>query len=265
MSRTNLLYMRAFANTWSEDEIVQAPLGQITWYHHLALLDKLNDKGERIFYAQKTTEFGWSRNVLVHHIDSGLYGREGKAITNFSSTLPSPQSDLAQQLIKDPYHLDFAGLTQDAKERDLETALVTHIRDFLLELGAGFAFVGNQYPLKVGGEDFYLDLLFYHIPLRCYIIIELKTTAFKPEYSGKMNFYLNVVDDLIKTDDENPSVGIILCKSKNKISVEYALQGIERPIGVTTHNLPQELAEKLPTIEALEQELQLMDLDEHET
>ncbi len=265
LSPRNLKYIRALAETWPQEQMVQAVLAQIPWYHNIALMEKLSTNEQRVWYAQKAVEFGWSRNVLVHHIDSNLYEREGKAITNFAATLPAPQSDLAQQLIKDPYHLDFAGLTQDAKERDLETALVTHIRDFLLELGAGFAFVGNQYPLKVGGEDYYLDLLFYHIPLRCYIIIELKTTAFKPEYSGKMNFYLNVVDDLIKTDDENPSIGIILCKSKNKISVEYALQGIERPIGVTTHNLPQELAEKLPTIEALEQELQLMDLDEHET
>ena len=265
LSPRNLKYMRALAETWPQEEIVQAVLAQITWYHNIALLEKLSTNEQRVWYAQKAVDFGWSRNILVHHISSNLYEREGKAMTNFATTLPAPQSDLAQQLIKDPYHLDFVGLTQEAKERDLETALVTHIRDFLLELGAGFAFVGNQYPLKVGNEDFYLDLLFYHIPLRCYIIIELKATAFKPEYSGKMNFYLNVVDDLIKTDDENPSIGIILCKSKNKISVEYALQGIERPIGVTTHNLPQELTEKLPTIEALEQELQLIDLDEHET
>lgn len=264
LSSRNLKYMRAFSETYDDEQKVQQLAAQIPWFHNCVLLDKVKDQTEREWYINKTTQHGWSRNILVHHIDSHLYQREGKAMTNFADVLPSPQSDLAQQLIKDPYHLDFVQLTQDARERDLETALVTHIRDFLLELGAGFAFVGNQYPLKVAGEDYYLDLLFYHIPLRCYVIIELKTTEFKPEYSGKMNFYLNVVDDLIKTEDENPTLGIILCKSKNRVSVEYSLQGIQRPIGITTHNLPKELAEKLPTVEELERELKTIGIESDE-
>lgn len=243
---------------------MQQLAARIPWFHNCVLLDKVKDPEQREWYINKTIENGWSRNVLVHHIDTRLYEREGKAITNFAEALPSPQSDLAQQLIKDPYHIDFVGLTQEAKERDLEAALVTHIRDFLLELGAGFAFVGSQHPLNVDGEEYYLDLLFYHIPLRCYIVIELKTTAFTPEYSGKMNFYLNVVDDLIKTEDENPTLGVILCKSKKNVSVEYALQGMQRPIGVTTHNLPKELENSLPTVEALEQELKTVDIESEE-
>lgn len=258
ISSRNLKYMRSFAGEWTNEQIVQAPLAQLPWYHHIALIEKLKDREKRLFYARKTVEFGWSRNVLVHHIDSRLIEREGKAITNFESTLPKPQSDLAQQLIKDPYHIDFVGLTAEANERDLEAALVTRIRDFLLELGAGFAFVGNQYPLKVAGEDYYLDLLFYHIKMRCYVIIELKTTPFKPEYSGKMNFYLNVVDDIVKAKDENPTIGIILCRSRNTVHVEYALNGIQRPIGVVTHNLPEEIAKMLPSVEQIEQELNLV-------
>lgn len=255
LSGRNLKYMRSFAEHWPNEEIVQEVLAQITWYHNIALIEKLSDEKTRVWYAYQTVEYGWSRNVLVHHIDTNLYERQGKAITNFETTLPKPQSDLAQQLIKDPYHLDFLDVTQSAKERDLETALVMHIRDFLLELGAGFSFMGSQYPLKVSDTEYYLDLLFYHVKLRCYVIIELKTTEFKPEYSGKMNFYLNVVDDLVKTDEDNPTLGIIMCRSKDKSRVEYALSGIQRPIGVSTHQLPKEIADKLPSIEQIEAEL----------
>lgn len=263
-SSRNLKYMRLFAEAWANEQIVQAPLAQIPWYHQIALLEKLKTKEQRLFYAYKVIEHGWSRNVLVHHIESRLIEREGKAITNFESTLPKPQSDLAQQLIKDPYHIDFVGLTAEASERDLEAALVTRIRDFLLELGAGFAFVGSQYPLRVVDEDYYLDLLFYHIKMRCYVIIELKTTHFKPEYSGKMNFYLNVVDDLVKQPDENPTIGLILCRSRNSVHVEYSLRGIQKPIGVVTHNLPAEVAKLLPSVEQIEQELNLIGVPEED-
>ena len=186
-SARNLKYMRSFADAYPDKKFVQQVAAQIPWFHHCILLDKVKDPAERIWYIQQTTLHGWSRNVLVHQIESGLYHRKGKAITNFNKTLPSPQSDLAQETLKDPYVFDFLGLTQDIYERELEKELIARLRDFLLELGSGFAFVGSQVHLEVGGEDFYLDLLFYHLKLRCYIVIELKTGPFKPEYAGKMN------------------------------------------------------------------------------
>ena len=264
LSRTNLLYMRAFSEAYEDEQIVQQLVGQIPWGHNVRILDMVKDADQREWYVRKTIENGWSRNVLVHHIDSRLYEREGRAITNFAATLPAPQSDLAQQLIKDPYHLDFLDITEDARERDLEQALVSRIRDFLLELGAGFAFVGSQYPLTVDGEDFRIDLLFYHLRLRCFVVIELKTTEFKPEYAGKMNFYLAALDDLVKHPDDQPSIGIILCRSKGDAKVRYALQRIASPIGVSTHQLPKELEESLPTVEALEQELKTVDVEGEE-
>ena len=264
LSSRNLLYMRAFSDAYGDEQIVQQLAAQIPWFHNCVLIDKVKDPEQRKWYINKTMENGWSRNVLVHHIDSRLYEREGRAITNFAATLPAPQSDLAQQLIKDPYHLDFLDITEDARERELEHALVSRIRDFLLELGAGFAFVGSQYPLTVDGEDFRIDLLFYHLRLRCFVVIELKTTEFKPEYAGKMNFYLAALDDLVKHSDDQPSIGIILCRSKGDAKVRYALQRIASPIGVSTHQLPKELEESLPTIEALEQELKTVDVEGEE-
>ncbi|ETW97227.1 MAG: hypothetical protein ETSY1_23525 [Candidatus Entotheonella factor] len=262
LSARNLNYMRSFSEAYPDEQIVQQAAAQIPWFHNCVLLDKVKDPEQRKWYIGKTIENGWSRNVLVHHIDSRLYEREGKAITNFAATLPAPQSDLAQQLIKDPYHLDFLDITEEAKERDLEQALVGRIRDFLLELGSGFAFVGSQYPLTVDDEEFRIDLLFYHLRLRCFVVIELKTTAFKPEYAGKMNFYLAALDDLVKHPDDQPSIGIILCRSKGDAKVRYALQRINSPIGVSTHQLPKELEESLPTVEALEQELKTVDVEE---
>ena len=264
LSSRNLLYMRAFSDAYGDEQIVQQLAAQIPWFHNCVLIDKVKDPEQREWYINKTIENGWSRNVLVHHIDSRLYERAGRAITNFAATLPAPQSDLAQQLIKDPYHLDFLDITEDARERDLEQALVSRIRDFLLELGAGFAFVGSQYPLTVDGEDFRIDLLFYHLRLRCFVVIELKTTEFKPEYAGKMNFYLAALDDLVKHSDDQPSIGIILCRSKGDAKVRYALQRIASPIGVSTHQLPKELEESLPTVEALEQELKTVDVEREE-
>lgn len=258
-SARNLKYMRAFAEAYPDKEFVQEVLAQITWYHNITLLEKVKDPKERIWYIQQTIEHGWSRNVLVHQIESGLYHRKGKAITNFDRTLPAPQSDLAREVLKDPYVFDFLGLTEDIRERELERQLIACIRDFLLELGVGFAFVGSQVHLEVGGEDFYLDLLFYHLKLRCYVVIELKTGEFKPEYAGKMNFYLSAVDDLLRHPDDRPSIGIILCKSKNKVIVEYALRDTTKPIGVSSYRLtralPEELKSSLPSVEELEREL----------
>jgi predicted nuclease of restriction endonuclease-like (RecB) superfamily len=216
-SRANLLYMRAFAEAWADGEIVQQLVGQIPWGHNIALLAKLKISEERQWYARKVIEHGWSRPVLVHQIESGLYRRQGKAVTNFQATLPPGQSDLAHETLKDPYVFDFLSIGEEAHERDLERALVKQITSFLLELGAGFSFVGHQYHLEVGGEDFYLDLLFYHLKLRSYVVIELKTGVFKPEYAGKLNFYLSAVDDLLRHESDNPSIGLILCKDKNRL------------------------------------------------
>ena len=216
-SPRNLKYMRAFAETYPDEQFVQEVLAQITWYHNITLMEKVKSENERLWYAQKTIKNGWSRNILAHKIETGLFHRQGQAINNFERVLPQPQSELAQQLLKDPYTFDFLNLEEKAKERELEKTLVQHIRDFLLELGAGFAFVGHQYHLEIGEQDFYLDLLFYHLQLRCFFVIDLKMGEFKPEDSGKMNFYLSAVDDLLKHEDDQPSIGMVLCRSKNKM------------------------------------------------
>jgi predicted nuclease of restriction endonuclease-like (RecB) superfamily len=266
-SPRNLKYMRALAEAWPEELIVQVPLAQLTWYHNLTLLEKLKTPEERLWYAHAAIEHGWSRNVLVLQIESGLYKRQGKAITNFQATLPAPQSDLAQQLIKDPYNFDFLTLTTEAQERDLERGLLLHLRQFLIELGTGFAFVGSQVPLEVGGEDFKLDLLFYHLKLRCFCVIDLKMTPFKPEYVGKMNFYLAAVDDLLRHPDDQPSIGLILCKTKNRFVAEYALRNIATPMGISEfkhlEQLPEQLKGTLPTIEEIEAELERSEVDDH--
>jgi predicted nuclease of restriction endonuclease-like (RecB) superfamily len=258
-SPRNLKYMRSFAQAWPDDQFVQQVAAQIPWFHSCVLLDQVKNPGEREWYIRQTIENGWSRNVLVHHIESGLYQCQGKALTNFTRTLPAPQSELAQQIVKDPYNFDFLTLSQEAQERELERGLLDHIRDFLLELGVGFAFVGSQYPLQVGGEEFRLDLLFYHLKLRAFVIIDLKMEAFKPEFSGKMNFYLSAADDLLRHPSDQPSIGIILCKSKNKIVAEYALRDLRKPMGISeyrlTDSLPKQLKGNLPAIEQLEAEL----------
>ncbi len=253
-SSRNLKYMRAFAEAYPDEQIVQQAVAQIPWGHNVRILDKVKSTQERLWYVQSTFEYGWSRNVLEHQIETQLYDRQGKATTNFDRTLPQPQSDLARQLLKDPYNFDFLSLGKEAQERDLERALVDRMRDFLLELGLGFAFVGSQYHLEVGEQDFYIDLLFYHLKLRCYVVIDLKMTGFQPEHSGKMNFYIAVVDDLLRHPDDRPTIGIVLCKSKDKTIVEYALQGMQQPIGVSTYQL-ESLKQNLPTIEQLEIEL----------
>jgi predicted nuclease of restriction endonuclease-like (RecB) superfamily len=260
-SPRNLLYMRAFALAWEEEVIVQRVVAQLPWRQNIALLDKLKDSGERLWYAQKSIEHGWGQSVLVHQIETRLHERQGKAITNFSATLPAPQSDLAQALLKDPYSFDFLTLADDAHERHLEAGLVTHIREFLLELGQGFAFVGSQYPLTVGESEFFIDLLFYHLNLRCFVVVDLKMRAFQPEFAGKMNFYLSAVDDLLRREGDSPSIGVILCKTKDNVVAEYALRDVNKPIGVSTHltemltrSLPDTLKSNLPSIEELESE-----------
>ncbi len=256
VSRANLLYMRRFAETYSDEQFVQQAAGQIPWFHNCKILDKVKSSAEREFYIYKTIENGWSRDVLVWQIESKLFERQGNAVTNFELTLPKPQSDLAHQLLKDPYNFDFLTLHDEAVERDLEKALIANIQKFLLELGIGFAFVGSQYHIEIGGQDFYIDLLFYHLKLRCFVVIDLKMVEFKSEFAGKMNFYLSAVDDLIKHEKDEPTIGLILCKSKNKVVAEYALRDIRKPIGVSEmqilNALPENLKGSLPTIEELE-------------
>ena len=232
---------------------------EIPWFHNVVLVEKLKDPRQRVWCAQQTIINGWSRAVLVHQIESGLYARQGKAITNFRATLPQPQSDLADQLLKDPYNFGFLNLEADIRERKLEQGLLNHIHHFLLELGVGFSFVGRQVHLEVGGEDYYIDLLFYHLLLRCFVVIDLKVVPFKPEFAGKMNFYLSAVDDRLRHQDDQPSIGIILCKSKDRITVEYTLRDTRKPIGVSeyrlTSALPKQFRDRLPAIEELEAEL----------
>jgi predicted nuclease of restriction endonuclease-like (RecB) superfamily len=258
-SLRNLKYMRAFADAYPDEAIVQQAAAQIPWFHNCILLDKVKDPKARVWYIQQTLKNGWSRNVLAMQIDSGLYKRQGAALTNFEQTLPALQSDLARQLLKDPYSFDFLGLGDEAQEREVEQALLLHIRDFLLELGVGFAFVGSQYHLEIGGDDFYIDLLFYHLQLRCYVVIDLKTGKFKPDYAGQMNFYLSALDDVLKHPNDSPSIGLILCRDKNDLVVEYSLRGQNKPMGVSEYQLTQALPEsfkgKLPTVEELEREL----------
>lgn len=268
LSVRNLKYMRSFAEAYPRLEIVQRSVAQLPWRHNIALLEKVKKPTERIWYAQKALEHGWSRDVLVLQIESKLYQRQGGAVTNFEHTLPSVQSDLTQQLLKDPYNFEFLTLREDAQERELEQALVQRIRDFLLELGVGFAFLGSQYRLEVSGEEYFIDLLFYHVKLHCYVVIDLKVTEFRPEYAGKMNFYVTAVNQLLCDARDSPTIGIVLCRSKNRTVVEYALSTVQNPIGVATYQLrdtlPPELKDSLPTAAELEQEFEtaLSDLEQ---
>ncbi len=233
---------------------------QIPWGHNILIIQKFDDPSEALFYVQKTIENNWSRSVLAHQIESGLYLREGKAINNFATTLPKPESDLAQQLLRDPYNFDFLMLTERHNERELEDGLLQHLTKFLLELGAGFAFVGRQQRIEVDGDEFFIDLLFYHLHLHCYVVIELKVDKFKPEYAGKLNFYVSAVDSQIRTPEDRPSIGILICKSKSNITVEYSLRDLNKPIGVSeyqiTENLPDQLRSSLPSVQQIEAELE---------
>lgn len=245
-----------------EELFMQVSIARIPWFHHCVLMDKIKDTKERLWYIDQTIENGWSRNVLVIQIESDLYKRQvtAKKVTNFKSTLPSTQSDFAEQILKDPYIFDFVAIKGKADEKNIEDQLCTHITKFLLELGQGFSFIGRQYHLNVGNQDFYIDLLFYHIRLRCYVVVELKAVPFSPEQTGQLNFYVNAVDNTLKTDQDNPTIGLLLCKSKNETVAEYALGGIKTPLGVADFELskaiPEELKSTLPSIEDLEKELE---------
>jgi predicted nuclease of restriction endonuclease-like (RecB) superfamily len=273
-SRTNIFRMRAFYLAYSKEiTIVPQAVGQfdgvnlpqavtaIPWGHNVILIERVKDPLRRLWYAQQTVAHGWSRTILELQIQSDLYGRQGKALTNFAATLPPPQSDLAQQTLKDPYLFDFLTLGDEAHERDLEGGLVGHVQKFLLELGAGFAFVGRQVHLVVGNDDFDIDLLFYHLKLRCFVVIDLTMKKFTPEDAGQMNFYLSAVDDLLRHPDDKPSIGLILCKTHNRVVAEYALREVAKPIGVAewqtrlVQSLPEDMRRSLPTIAELEAEL----------
>ncbi|MFA6303848.1 MAG: PDDEXK nuclease domain-containing protein [Legionella sp.] len=258
-SSRNLKYMRKFAEQYPEIEFVQQVAAQLPWFHIVVILEKVTGKKEQAFYFEKTVEHGWSRSMMTSQIEKSLHLRQGQAVSNFKTNLPSPISNLAHHTLKDPYIFDFLGVSDEAHEREVENALVHHMEKFLLELGAGFAFVGRQYHLEVSKRDYYIDLLFYHLKLRCFVVIELKDKEFKPEYTGKLNFYLSAVDDLVKHPSDNPSIGLILCKTKDNVTAEYALRDINKPIGLAEYKLsealPEEIKTNLPTIEELEAEL----------
>lgn len=260
-SPRNLRYMRKFAETYSDPSILQALLAKIPWWHNILLLEKLDNHNERIWYANQTIINGWSGRALDDAIKSNLYSRQGKAITNFHDRLPSPHSKLAQDVLKSPYNFGFLSLTDDYVERELELGLVQNIEKLLLELGQGFAFLGRQYHLEIAGDDYYLDMLFYHIKLQAFCVVELKSTDFKPEYAGKMNFYLAAVDDQLKRPADNPSIGMIICRTKNDLKVEYALKRVLMPMSVSEYevkiqdSLPKELQGTLPTAKEIEEKL----------
>ncbi len=264
LSGRNLRYMRAFAEAWPDRDFVQQVVARLPWGHNVRLVEAVKAPVEREWYARQAIESGWSRNVLAHQIAGGLYQRQGRALTNFARTLPAPQSELAQELVKDPYSFDFLALGPEMLERDLERGLLEHLRALILELGKGFAFVGSQYHLEVGGQDYYLDLLFYHLRLRCFVVIELKIEEFKPEFAGKMNFYLSAVDDLLRHPDDGPTIGIILCQGRNAVIVEYALRDAAKPMGVAGYQLspqlPSQLQAELPTRAEFAREFPLMSL-----
>jgi len=263
-SLRNLKYMRAFAEAYpdfpnvqvpiaqSADEFVQVPLAQIPWYHHISLLTAVKDPEERAFYIIEAARNNWSRNVMMLQVKSGLYGRSGKAVNNFSLTLPEHQSDLARDIFKDPYHFGFLSLTSRIKEQEMEKRLIEKIADFLLELGKGFAFVGRQYPIEVDGTDYRIDLLFYHTALHAYVVIELKTGEFMPEYVSKLNFYISAVDDSLRSTLDQPTIGLLLCASKSNVKVEYAMRGLEKPLGVAAYELEQLMKESLQNDDAQE-------------
>jgi predicted nuclease of restriction endonuclease-like (RecB) superfamily len=275
-SPQNIWKMRGFFLAWTAEvrnlsqlareidgEHLPHVAAEIPWGHNMVLVFKLKDPVQRLWYGHQATANGWSRSMLEHWIESDVYARKGNAVTNFSNALPLPQSDLAKEIVRDPYNFDFLALREPIAERALEEGLLAHIRKFLLELGAGFAFVGQQVHLVVDGDDFYIDLLFYHLKLRCYVIVDLKTTAFKPEYTGKMNFYLSAVDDLLRHPDDKVSLGLILCKTRSKIVAEYALRNVRSPMSIARYttkwvaSLPAEFKDSLPSPEEIEAELKI--------
>jgi predicted nuclease of restriction endonuclease-like (RecB) superfamily len=255
-SARNLGYMKALAEAWPSTGILQRVIAKLPWGQNIELLDKLTDSDTRLWYAKAAIEHGWSRPILAHQIETRLHERDGRSVNNFAETLPPVQSDMAKAAFRDPYVLDFVNLAADAHERHLETALTEKIKKFLLALGKGFAFIDNQYHLEFGGEDFYLDLLFYHTRLHCYVVVDLKMVPFKAEFGGKMNLYLSIVDDQLRTEGDNPSLGLILCRGKNGLIVEYALRGMDRPIAVSDYQLlPPAVAAALPSPEDIKDTL----------
>lgn len=258
-SSRNLKYMRYFAEHCPQQAFGQQPAAQLPWFHIVTLLTKLPTVESREWYAAQAIMQGWSRATLEVNIRNRLHERQGKAVTNFEQRLPAPDSYLAHETLKDPYLFDFLGLGDDAHEREIENALVRHITRFLLELGSGFAFVGRQFRLEVNGDEFFIDLLFYHTRLKCYVVVELKAAAFKPEHAGQLNFYLAAVDAQVKAPDDKPTIGLLLCKTQNRLVAEYALSGIDKPIGVAEYELvralPETFVTSLPTVEELENEL----------
>lgn len=265
LSASNLKYMRYFAQECADRRIGQQSADQLPWFHIVTLLTKLGDPALRDWYAREALQHAWSRDTLVVQIRDQLHLRQGAAVTNFRERLAPPQSGMAAQALKDPYLFDFLGLGDEARERDIEDALIRHVTRFLLELGAGFAFVGRQFRLEVAGDEFFIDLLLYHTRLKCYVVVELKATAFKPEHAGQLNFYLSAVDAQIRVSDDKPTIGLLLCRHKNRLVAEYALSGIDKPIGVAEYRLvralPQPLDTSLPSIEEIEAELS-RDLEE---
>lgn len=260
-SPRNLRYMKSFAEAWPEFPMLQQAVATLPWGHNVVLIDKLEDQGTRLWYAERALADGWSRNVLVHQIETRLHERSGKAVTNFSATMPPEDSDLAQQSFKDPYVFDFVSMAGKRNERAFEGQLVLHVEKFLLELGQGFAFVGRQFRLTIGEDEFFADLLFYNFRLRCFVVVELKATSFKPEYLGQINMYMSAVDDLLAQADDQPTIGLLLCKTKNNVVAEYSLRGFSKPIGIAeweseiVKSLPKEFASTLPSISELEAEL----------
>jgi predicted nuclease of restriction endonuclease-like (RecB) superfamily len=264
-SARNLGSMKRFASVWPDSQILQQPVAKLQWRSILMLLAKVKNNAGREWYAQKALEYGWSSNVLSHMIDMRLIEREGKAITNFLGALPPGDSDMAEQTFKDPYLFDFIGTAQARREAEVERALVDHMEKFLLELGQGFAFVGRQVHMEVGGDDFYIDLLFYHLKLRCYVVIELKTREFEPGDVSQLNMYQNIVNDILRHPDDKPTIGLLLVKGKNRTVVEYSLSGYTNPIGVAdwqnaiTAAVPDDLKSSLPTIEEIEREMEYVE------
>lgn len=258
-STRNLKLMVQFYKEYSNDEFVQPIVAQIPWTHNIILIQKIKDKSLRFWYMEQTLQNGWSKDILSLMINSEVHNRTGNLVSNFSQILPPLESDLVQQSFKDPYRFDFLTITEPFKERELENNLIKHMEKFLIELGSGFAFVGRQYKLEIGDDEFYIDLLFYHLKLRCFIVVELKKGKFKPEYSGQVNFYCSAIDGILAQKDDKPTIGLILCQEKNEIVAEYSLKNMTQPIGISeyqlTEVLPKEFESSLPTIEEIEQEL----------